>query len=578
MGTRPSLRAPTYDELALLGEVAAALDPDDLSRSLGQALEILRAGTGAADAELFLSDPDSGRLVLTACEGGDRLDLMERTIFELGEGHPGMTSVRRRPLATRDLPHDRRYVRAAVKRSGIRAYLSVPVLDRERVLGSLHLAWRDADAPVNWATRVLARAARPLATTLRAAFAALEDAARQEGLPDPARLGRALAAALPDPWRRFELHAASAALPPGTTPCALRLEACPCVASSRPVLLDRSTPDWPAACAPADGHARCCVPLPGHDAGPALLMVDYGPSLPSPPTRDLVPLRILARAVSAHLLPAPRAAALSPHEAPPALELRCLGPFEVRRGGVRLPASAFSRRGALTLLKLLVLQGRRPISQHEICERLWPEADPAAATNRLHGFVHALRAAIEPALSNRRWTYLQNHGDRYVLDLQGVEVDVLRFRHQLERARRAAPGPARAAELEQATALYRGDLFADDLLSELWEEERRELRERQLQALAQLARAHQEAGAGARAVEALRGALKLDPLREDLHRELVGALLALGRRAEALEQYRVCVRVLRQELDADPQAETSRLGRALATALGKPAPLPVSRR
>jgi DNA-binding SARP family transcriptional activator len=57
----------------------------------------------------------------------------------------------------------------------------------------------------------------------------------------------------------------------------------------------------------------------------------------------------------------------------------------------------------------------------------------------------------------------------------------------------------------------------------------------------------------------LRRALRWEPLREDLHRQLVGTLLALGQRREAREQYRECLWLLKSELQADPLPETLQL-------------------
>ena len=62
----------------------------------------------------------------------------------------------------------------------------------------------------------------------------------------------------------------------------------------------------------------------------------------------------------------------------------------------------------------------------------------------------------------------------------------------------------------------------------------------------------------------LRRGLLADPLREDLHQVLIRALITLGRRPEALAQYDVCVRLLRDELAAEPLPETRRLAHLAA--------------
>lgn len=248
---------------------------------------------------------------------------------------------------------------------------------------------------------------------------------------------------------------------------------------------------------------------------------------------------------------------------PPQLRVRCFGAFEVALGDARIPPTAFARRGAIALLKMLVLEGGRPISQGALAERFWSDVTPDAAANRVHGLVHALRAAIEPEHRARRWRYVLAREDVYSFDVEAADVDVARFRRLLRHAH-ARPNDATAtAALEEAVSLYRGDLFDDEPLADWCDAERFALREQCVDALQTLARGHAAHGRDELSIELLRRALAMDPLREDLHRELVGALVRARRPKEARDQYRQCVRVLKDELDADPAPETRRLERSL---------------
>src|SRR5262245_41650390 len=53
--------------------------------------------------------------------------------------------------------------------------------------------------------------------------------------------------------------------------------------------------------------------------------------------------------------------------------------------------------------------------------------------------------------------------------------------------------------------------------------------------------------------------LAIDPLQEPIHRVLMRLYAALGRRADALRQYHLCVTSLRRDLDVDPEVETKEL-------------------
>jgi DNA-binding SARP family transcriptional activator len=61
------------------------------------------------------------------------------------------------------------------------------------------------------------------------------------------------------------------------------------------------------------------------------------------------------------------------------------------------------------------------------------------------------------------------------------------------------------------------------------------------------------------AIETGRRLVGLDPLREDAHRSLMRIYQRVGRRADALKQYRLCVDILRRELNVEPEAATTRL-------------------
>ena len=57
--------------------------------------------------------------------------------------------------------------------------------------------------------------------------------------------------------------------------------------------------------------------------------------------------------------------------------------------------------------------------------------------------------------------------------------------------------------------------------------------------------------------------LTRDPYREEVHRQLMDAYARAGRRAEAVQQYQECCRILRQDLEVGPSPETEVLYRCI---------------
>ena len=71
------------------------------------------------------------------------------------------------------------------------------------------------------------------------------------------------------------------------------------------------------------------------------------------------------------------------------------GRFEVIIHGVSLDLSALKPR-VRTLLRLLAVQGGRPLHREVIVAALWPEADADSGARNLHVAVSSLRQTLEP--------------------------------------------------------------------------------------------------------------------------------------------------------------------------------------
>jgi DNA-binding SARP family transcriptional activator len=255
------------------------------------------------------------------------------------------------------------------------------------------------------------------------------------------------------------------------------------------------------------------------------------------------------------------------------LGIRCFGSFELYRRGRLLPQDAVQRRGAITLLKILLVNLGRAVSRDALAEALWPGADPSVTANRVYVLIHALRRAIEPLSRQRQWVFVRNDGDRYYfISRAPFRFDVQEFGRHVETGERLEHrGELRSAvdSYSAALELYRGDLLEDEPYAEWCWAERENLRETALNVAVKLAAQYSSWGALDQSVVHYQRALRLDPLREQNHRSLIETLLAAGRRPEALHQYSVCRELLRRELGIDPLPETQRLYLAASQARAK---------
>jgi DNA-binding SARP family transcriptional activator/Tfp pilus assembly protein PilF len=91
-----------------------------------------------------------------------------------------------------------------------------------------------------------------------------------------------------------------------------------------------------------------------------------------------------------------------------------------------------------------------------------------------------------------------------------------------------------------------------------------------LDALVRLARAATEKGDAVAALAAIERMFTIDPLREDIHRRLLEACAAAGRRSDALRHYSIIIETLRRELGVTPSRETRELAQRLRREMDPP--------
>jgi predicted ATPase/predicted Zn-dependent protease len=233
------------------------------------------------------------------------------------------------------------------------------------------------------------------------------------------------------------------------------------------------------------------------------------------------------------------------------LRLRLLGDFAVEVDGREVSDTAWRRRKARTLVKLLALAPDRTLHRGQLIEAMWPDATQGA--NNLHQALFAARRALDHD------AYLQLRDERILLG-EPVVVDVDEFETAAARAERTG----RPDHAQAAIELYAGELLPGDRY-EPWSEPRREdLRRRYHALVADLAIAELKAGEHAAAVELLQPVHAAEPLDETIARLLIRALLAAERRPAAVSAYHRLVESLRNELGVAPSPETQHLGRELS--------------
>jgi DNA-binding SARP family transcriptional activator len=255
------------------------------------------------------------------------------------------------------------------------------------------------------------------------------------------------------------------------------------------------------------------------------------------------------------------------------LELRVLGPMELRRDGLVVPARELRRERVRRLLGYLLVHDRP--ARAAVAADLWPDLDEAAAGRNLRVTLTYLLDLLEPERNELDPPYfVRSTGSVLHLVVDGaLDVDVLRFERHLDEAarleRQGVPSAALAA-YQQALDLWRTDYLPDVTGGDWLDWERERLRGRFVAAAVRAGELLLARGDTAASRPLAERALRVDSWSESAYQLLVATLLETGDLVEARRRLRRCSQML-TELGVPAQPRTVALARRLETRLrGRP--------
>jgi DNA-binding SARP family transcriptional activator len=254
------------------------------------------------------------------------------------------------------------------------------------------------------------------------------------------------------------------------------------------------------------------------------------------------------------------------------LHLSLLGEPVVKHGEQTL---TFSTRKALALLTYLAVDGGTH-PRKTLSESFWPELDAEHGRAALRATLLELRKPLERShgpgerahLLVERDTLGFDQGSPLVLDLRLVESACKQVGRGVEPLEGQGHG-ALLEQLEQATRLARGPFLAsftlrDSQFFDDWTRQHREywhLRVHQL--FDALSKLYERAGDGERAIETVSRWLGFDPLNEEGYRRLMRLRFSQGDRAGALRAYANGRAMLADQLQVEPEPETTALAKRI---------------
>jgi SARP family transcriptional regulator, regulator of embCAB operon len=252
------------------------------------------------------------------------------------------------------------------------------------------------------------------------------------------------------------------------------------------------------------------------------------------------------------------------------MEIKVLGPLHASaRGGSIVPTAGKPRQ----VLALLALYPGQVMPVPTLMEEIWATDLPRSALTTLQTYILQLRRRISSALGpeprhGSKDVLVTRHGG-YMLQVPPESVDAHHYERLVAAGREAfsAGHDERAAQLfRQALALWHGPPLVDVRVGPILEIEVMRLEESRLETLERRIGADLRLGRHAALLTELTALTARHPLHEGLHSQAMVALYRAGRRAQALDLYRLLRERFIEELGLEPSAQLQRLHQAMLAA------------
>jgi DNA-binding SARP family transcriptional activator len=239
------------------------------------------------------------------------------------------------------------------------------------------------------------------------------------------------------------------------------------------------------------------------------------------------------------------------------LRIRLFGSMELERDA--RPLARFPSRKVRDLFAYLALNRHTAHPREFLAGLLWGDSEDERARHSLNTTLWRLNGVLVDGAGESGRGYLrvtpQEIGFNPTAEFW---LDVAEFESRCALADQAISSDEQAILYGQAISFYRGDLLPD-CYEEWCSLERDRLQFTYLRALGRLVTYHGQRGDHDAAIDCARRILTIDPLREEVHRDLITLYLAAHQPSAALRQYRQCEEILQRELAVSPMRETQAL-------------------
>jgi DNA-binding SARP family transcriptional activator len=225
------------------------------------------------------------------------------------------------------------------------------------------------------------------------------------------------------------------------------------------------------------------------------------------------------------------------------------------------------------LLAYLLLQRHHPQPRELLASVFWGDQSQKQARRCLNTALWRLRQILEPeGIPQGTYLLTRSTGEVSFNCESNYWLDVAVFEAH---SSSILAKPIQTMVADDADMLKRTlQLYTSELLEAFYDDwalfERERLRRLYLNSQAHLMHYYKYHGDFKESLACAQKILDQDPLREEIHREMMDLYLASGQRALAAQQYQICCHVLDIELGISPMEETQRLYRQILQEIPEP--------
>jgi two-component SAPR family response regulator len=251
----------------------------------------------------------------------------------------------------------------------------------------------------------------------------------------------------------------------------------------------------------------------------------------------------------------------APQQNNPLLSMYAFGKFRIFCQGEEIDDTRWRTRKAKYLFAYLAYNSERDVLDEKIMDLFWPEYDADKARQNFYSALSHIRRAFEPSLPAEEKIIVARKRFYRINPKIAFTVDVAQFDKLWDTAnqlQKTGHQDEAITSFERAETLYQGSFlegYYDDWAIAIREEYERRYHtvlSFLMNRFVELKRYHVVQDYAQRL-------LAVDPCSQDAHLNLMQAYVALGRPEQAVRQYDLCCKVLKDELNLSPSAELSNL-------------------